>query len=262
MKLSKMKLNKIALCLVPLAFAVGSQAEQAQVEQTSQVTEVKNVEIQKNSESRISFSAQVEKEVNFDLMRVTLYLQESGNTLKDLNKSINEKVNAAVEKIKKNNAIEIKDNSRNTYTEYDKKGKQKGWTERAELVLESRDFEALAQVISDINDNFAIESMSPQLSSEARAKVEDEMIQSVMAKFNHKAKLLQQSVNAKGYLLENLSLQTPESVEEQYYPQPRMYAAKAVALSAESAEPTDSVQFERTKTVLKASVNASILLSY
>ena len=176
--------------------------------------------------------------------------------LKELNQTINQKVNAALEVLKKQSAVEVKKNTRSTQVRYDSKGKQSGWIERADLVLESKDFVVLSQVISDLNDTFAITDVVQKLSKEAAVKFEDEMIKSALAQFQHKAQLIQTSLNAKGYEVVNLNLDSRN--EMPYFDRRMMPVAKMNSFSSEAA---DEVSLDNNgKAELKASVSAQIKL--
>ena len=74
----------------------------------------------------VSFSVEAEKEVERDLLQVSLFYQAEGNDLSALNKTMAEKMNKAIDLAKAQSAVEIKDNSRNTWIRYDNKGKQQG----------------------------------------------------------------------------------------------------------------------------------------
>lgn len=234
-----MKLNKLALLALPFAMAV--QADNGQ----------NNMEVK----SVVNFSATAEQEVAYDVMQVALYIQEENNSLKTLNQSINDKVNNALAVIKKQSAVEIAENSRDTQVRYSDKGKQNGWSGRATLVLQSKDFSALSQVLGELDEKFAIENINPQLSVEARAALEDQLIIQAMAKFKHKAELLQQSLNAKGYQIVDLSVHSARN--ETNYARPYVTRMAASPMSE-----TDSVSLENTKTRLKTEVNARIQLTY
>ena len=62
----------------------------------------------------VSFSVEAEREVERDLLQVSLFYQAEGNDLSALNKTMAEKMNKAIELAKAQSAVEIKDNSRNT----------------------------------------------------------------------------------------------------------------------------------------------------
>ena len=237
-----MKLKHFALVLLPLSMALTANAETKHADETE-----KNV---------ISFSTEVTKDVDYDVMEVTLFVKEENKNLKELNQTINQKVNAALEVLKKQSAVEVKKNTRSTQVRYDSKGKQSGWIERADLVLESKDFVVLSQVISDLNDTFAITDVVQKLSKEAAVKFEDEMIKSALAQFQHKAQLIQTSLNAKGYEVVNLNLDSRN--EMPYFDRRMMPVAKMNSFSSEAA---DEVSLDNNgKAELKASVSAQIKL--
>lgn len=237
-----MKLKHFALLLLPLSMALTANAE------TKPTDELKK--------TVISFSTEVTKEVDYDVMEVTLFIKDENKNLKELNQTINQKANAALEVIKKQGAVEIKKNTRSTQVRYDSKGKQSGWIERADLVLESKDFVALSQVISDLNDTFAIAEVMQKLSKEATAKFEDEMMKSALAQFQHKAQLIQTSLNAKGYEILNLNLDSRNELP--YFEGRMMPLAKASAFASENA---DEVNLDsHSKAELKATVSAQIKL--
>jgi hypothetical protein len=237
-----MKLKHFALVLLPLSMALAANAETKYADETE-----KNV---------ISFSTEVTKDVDYDVMEVTLFVKEENKNLKELNQTINQKVNAALEVLKKQSAVEVKKNTRSTQVRYDSKGKQSGWIERADLVLESKDFVVLSQVISDLNDTFAITDVVQKLSKEAAVKFEDEMIKSALAQFQHKAQLIQTSLNAKGYEVVNLNLDSRN--EMPYFDRRMMPVAKMNSFSSEAA---DEVNLDNNgKAELKASVSAQIKL--
>jgi hypothetical protein len=237
-----MKLKHFALVLLPLSMALAANAETKSADETE-----KNV---------ISFSTEVTKDMDYDVMEVTLFVKEENKNLKELNQTINQKVNAALEVLKKQSAVEVKKNTRSTQVRYDSKGKQSGWIERADLVLESKDFVVLSQVISDLNDTFAITDVVQKLSKEAAVKFEDEMIKSALAQFQHKAQLIQTSLNAKGYEVVNLNLDSRN--EMPYFDRRMMPVAKMNSFSSEAA---DEVNLDNNgKAELKASVSAQIKL--
>ncbi|WP_109078640.1 SIMPL domain-containing protein [Aggregatibacter kilianii] len=237
-----MKFKHLALLLLPLSVMLTANAE----------TETKATD--QSGKNFVSFSIEVNKEVDYDVMEVSLFIQQENKNLKELNKAINEKTNAALDVIKKQSAVQIKRNTRNTQVRYDNKGKQSGWIERADLVLESKDFVALSQVISDLNETFAIADVTQKLSNEAAAKVEDEMVKNALAQFQHKAQLIQTSLNAKGYEVVTLNL---DSRNEVPYFDGRMRAMEKVKFSSNA----DEVNLDSNdKAQLKASVRAQIKL--
>ena len=97
-----------------------------------------------NYPADVTFTVEAEKDVELDLLQVSLFYQAEGNNLSALNKTMAEKMNKAIELAKAQSSVEITDNSRNTMVRYDNKGKQQGWIAHAGLTLESKDSQALS----------------------------------------------------------------------------------------------------------------------
>ena len=86
-----MKLKHFALLLLPLSMALTANAETKPTDALEKTV--------------ISFSTEVTKEVDYDVMEVTLFIKDENKNLKELNQTINQKVNAALEVIKKQSAV-------------------------------------------------------------------------------------------------------------------------------------------------------------
>lgn len=207
-------------------------------------------------QNTLDFSVVVEKEVPMDILQVRLFIQEEDANLQNLHKTVSDKLNQALTKIKAQAKVVIQQNNRNTSVRYDAKGRKNGWTERAELLLESQDFYALSQLIDDVSDVLSISSVNAKLSFSAQDKLDDELTQAVLAKFRQKADLMTKSLQAKSYRIVSLSL--PNTQQRQsangYDGDFTMY--RAAKLSA-TEEP---VQLESGTTHLKKQLNATIEL--
>lgn len=204
---------------------------------------------------RVNFSVDVEKEVTMDILQVGLFLQEENTDLKALHKNISEKLNQALAKIKAQSAVKIQQNNRHTSARYNEKGRKTGWIERADLVLESKDFFALSQVIDDISDLFSIDFVQAKLSKEVQHQLEDEMTKAVLEKFRQKAQLTTDTLQAKGYRIITLNFQKMNE-DVGFARNYAMDSAPMVAV-AKSAEP---VQLESGTTHLKSTLHATIEL--
>ncbi|OOF66445.1 SIMPL domain-containing protein [Rodentibacter sp. Ppn85] len=213
-----MKLKSFGLILLALPFSTSVLAENAIARQTNIV----------------SFNAEAEKSIERDLLNVRLFYQVDGKDLADLNKTISERLNKAVGIVQKQSAVEIKGNSRNTSVRYNDEGKKTGWIARADLVLESKDFQALSEVLNSLDGILAIEDVNATISPEKLMSVESELTQAVIEKFKNKAVLIQHSLQMNRYRILNLDISSVnESVPIRPYVSPR--AAKAAMLSYEAA---------------------------
>ena len=201
----------------------------------------------------VSFSTEVEKEVVQDLLQVTLFIQAENATLPKANQEVNSKINQALEIIKAQSAVEIKQNSRNTYVRYNQQGKQNGWVASGQLVLQSADSEALSKTLSDLDGILAISSVNALVSPETIAKSEDELTENVLKKFEQQVQLIKTTLKAKDYAIIELNLTSPA---ENYDMVARPYGAMERTAKVDDS----SVKLEQGKTQLKARLDAKIEL--
>ena len=204
----------------------------------------------------VSFSVEAEREVERDLLQVSLFYQAEGNDLSALNKTMAEKMNKAIELAKAQSAVEIKDNSRNTWIRYDNKGKQQGWIARAELTLESKDSQALSTLVHELDGVLAIDRVSASVSREKLNSLEKELTKEALAKVKDKALLIQESLQMKGYHIQNLEISSANDSVADFRP------SAAAELSSKSlySSGKDETYTQSGKEKIKVSVNARIAL--
>ncbi len=204
----------------------------------------------------VSFSVEAEREVERDLLQVSLFYQAEGNDLSALNKTMAEKMNKAIELAKAQSAVEIKDNSRNTWIRYDNKGKQQGWIARAELTLESKDSQALSTLVHELDGVLAIDRVSASVSREKLNSLENELTKEALAKVKDKALLIQESLQMKGYTIQNLEISSPKDSTDDY----PIYAAAELSSKSLYSSGKDETYAQSGKEKIKVSVNARIAL--
>lgn len=233
-----MKLRHIALMLLALPLTSTVQAQAQKIE------------------NQIQFITEVVKEVEKDEIQVSFYVQEEGKDAKALNQIIVERINRALDLVKKQETVQIVSQQRYTQVRYDKDGKQNGWIDRAELVLKSKDNQTLSQLTSQLSENLKISSMYATVSQESLDKVEEEMTAAVLKKFEQKAQSIQSLMKAKSYRVIELNLATNDV----------MGSSKQYAVAMRSSDKfynsysDDEMALEGGKTQLKASVQARIEL--
>ena len=171
-----------------------------------------------NYPADVTFTVEAEKAVERDLLQVSLFYQAEGNDLSALNKTMAEKMNKAIELAKAQSAVEITDNSRNTMVRYDNKGKQQGWIARAELTLESKDSQALSTLVNELDGVLAIDQVNASVSREKLSGLENELTKEALAKLKDKALLLQESLQVKGYRIQNLEISSANDSAADFRP--------------------------------------------
>lgn len=204
----------------------------------------------------VSFSVEAEKEVERDLLQVSLFYQAEGNDLSALNKTMAEKMNKAIELAKAQSAVEIKDNSRNTWIRYDNKGKQQGWIARAELTLESKDSQVLSTLVHELDGVLAIDRVSASVSRDKLNSLEKELTKEALAKVKDKALLVQESLQVKGYRIQNLEISSANDSVADFRP----YVAAEFASKSLYSSEKDETYTQSGKEKIKVNVNARIAL--
>ena len=225
-----MKLKTLSLALLAFSFVLSARAD-ADVAQPNNVIAF-NV---------IAFNVETERQIERDLMQVNLFYQSEGKNLSELNKTVNTRLNKAIGIAKQYPAVAIQGNTRNTMVQYDGKGKQGGWLARVELMLESKDSQALSDVINALNDTLAIENISASVSDEKLTHVENELTQAVLEKFKNKALLIQNTLQMKNYRVMDLNISAAnEHNYARVYYEPTAKSALTLSESASNAVPLEN----------------------
>lgn len=235
-----MKLKTLSLALLAFSFVLSARAD-------ANVAQPNNV---------IAFNVEAERQIERDLMQVNLFYQSEGKNLSELNKTVNTRLNKAIGIAKQYPAVAIQGNTRNTMVRYDGKGKQSGWLARVELILESKDSQALSDVINALDDTLAIENISASVSDEKLTHVENELTQAVLEKFKNKALLIQNTLQMKNYRVMDLNISAAN--EHNYAPVYYEPTAKSALTLSESA--SNAVPLENGKETVRMRVEGRIEL--
>ena len=235
-----MKLKTLSLALLAFSFVLSARAD-------ANAAQPNNV---------IAFNVEAERQIERDLMQVNLFYQSEGKNLSELNKTVNARLNKAIGIAKQYPAVAIQGNTRNTMVQYDGKGKQSGWLARVELMLESKDSQALSDVINALDDTLAIENISASVSDEKLTHVENELTQAVLEKFKNKALLIQNTLQMKNYRVMDLNISAAN--EHNYAPVYYEPTAKSALTLSESA--SNAVPLENGKETVRMRVKGRIEL--
>ncbi|MFJ5294954.1 SIMPL domain-containing protein [Pseudomonas sp. NPDC088368] len=189
--------------------------------------------------NQVSVRAEVNQEVQRDLMTVTVYTESQNTDPAKLAAGITESLNKALGEARQVKEVTIRQGSRNSYPIYDDKGQKiTGWRERAELRLESPDFAALSTLTGELlGSDMKMGGMDFSISDPARKASEDTLLKNAVTAFKARAQLVTDALGGSGYKLVNLNLNTSG------YPQPYMRAPIMMMKAARAdAAPTPDVE--------------------
>ncbi|WP_180171086.1 SIMPL domain-containing protein [Acinetobacter sp. YH12027] len=178
----------------------------------------------------VNIQADATRQVSNDQMYAVLYIEKSNKQPAELATQINQLMTQAVNTARKYPAVKIETGSQSTYPIYDNDSRKlKEWRGRAEVRLESTDFKAASQLVSELQQNFQTQSISFSVSDAQRKKVENELMVEASKNFQQRAQTLSQAWNKSGYNLVNINLNTSNYGGQ---PVPRMAMMKAAAADA------------------------------
>ena len=164
----------------------------------------------------VNVQAEAARQVSNDEMHAILYIEKSNKQPAELASQITQLMNQAMMLAKKYPQVKVETGSQTTYPVYDNENRKlKEWRGRAEVQIESTDFKAASQLVSELQQNFQTESINFTVSDAQRKKVENELMIEASKNFQQRAQLLTQAWNKTSYNLVNLNLNT-----NNYIPQP------------------------------------------
>ena len=194
----------------------------------------------------VNLQAEASRQVNNDEMQAVLYIEKSHKKPAELSRQINQLMNQAQVAARHYPQVKIETGAQSTRPIYDNEShKLKEWRARAEIQLESQNFEAASQLISELQQNFQTQSITFTVSDAQRKKVENELVIEASKNFQQRAQAMTQAWNKSTYHLVNLNIKT-----NNYFPRP--IAMAKFAAVAEAAPAQDMAAGES-----KITVNAS-----
>lgn len=157
----------------------------------------------------INLQAEAVRQVSNDEMHAVLYIEKSNKQPAELASQINQLMNQAAVSARKFPAVKFETGSQTTYPIYDNdSSKLKEWRGRAEVRIESTDFKAASQLVSELQQNFQTQSINFTVSDAQRKKVENELMIEASKSFQQRAQTLAQAWSKSSYTLVNLNLNT------------------------------------------------------
>lgn len=193
-----------------------------------------------------NIQAEATRLVSNDEMQAVLYIEKSNKQPAALAEQITVLMNQAMALGKKYPQVKLKTGTQNTYPIYDNENRKlKEWRGRAEVKIESTDFKAASQLISELQQNFQTQSINFNVSDLQRKKVENELIVEASTHFQQRAQMLSQVWKKPTYELVTLNINTNRA-----YAQPMMMMRSSMLAKSDSiAQPQEVSAGESTITV-------------
>jgi predicted secreted protein len=207
-------------------------------------------------ENLVNFSANASVEVTQDLLSITLQAVREGQDAAQVQAQLKAVLDAALAEARKAaqpGALEVRTGGFSLYPRYGKEGRINGWQGQAELVLQGKDGQRVAQTagrLSAMNITGVGYSVSRELADKHEAEVTAQAIQEYRARAGELAR----QFGFSGYTLREVAVQ---SGAEGGGPRPvMMRAAKAEMAAADAPLPV-----EPGKSLVSASVSGTVQLT-
>lgn len=188
--------------------------------------------------NRVDFSTEAVREVDNDLLLAQMSVEVSDHTPALVAQSLNTTLNAALHKAAAFPAVKASSGNHTTYPIYGKNNRLDGWRGNAQIRLESRDFKAAGELISQLQESLQLAGVSFTVAPETRRKLEDQLIGEGLTAFGQRAEFIRSALSGSGYRLFHLSVNNGG-----HQPQPLrdgMIAMQAEAVSAPEFSGGDS----------------------
>jgi len=197
----------------------------------------------------VELQAEAQREVTNDLLNASLYVEATDANAAQLANTLNRASNEALKIAANFKSVRARSGSNNTYPVYDRNQKLTGWRGRAEIRLDSRDFQAAAGLIAKLQASMQLSSLSFSLAKDTREKLENDLIAEAISAFRARADITRQALAGKSYRIRRVAINTGGGMMQ---PQPMFRAAAASA--AEVATP----QLEGGLSTVTVSVSGAV----
>ena len=181
----------------------------------------------------VELQADAQREVPNDLLNATLYVELNDPSPSALANAINKRVNEALRVAKEHPGVRARSGGNHTYPVYSRGNALQGWRGRAEIRLESRDFESAAALIGKLQSGMQLSGVNFSVSPEARRAAENELITEALAAFKARAEIVKAALGGRSYKIQRVGLTTGHPPARPLFAQQRAMASSAEVTTPE-----------------------------
>jgi len=200
----------------------------------------------------VRLDASATAEVKNDQMRVDLVVEHNARDAGALPELVNNDMRWALEASAKRSAVRAQTGEYSTQPEY-ASTRIVGWRAIQELRLEGEDFAAVSALVTELQQKLQVRSMSFVPTRATRLKAEAELTREALKAFAERAKLIAESMGAKGYEVVDINVGSA--------PEPMLYRTRGVSMMAMAADAAPApVAVESGTASITVSVSGQIQL--
>ena len=178
----------------------------------------------------IDLAAEAGRPAANDMVRASVYSEASGSNPADLARQVNGNIGEALKLIREKKGVTVKSGNQSTYPIYTQSRRIDGWRMRSELLIESRDFGAVSELLGRLQQmRLAVGDIAQMPSPETRRQVEDEAMREAIRAFQNRAAVVAEQLG-KGWKIKQMHINQGGGS-----PVPIMRGARAAMLAADAA---------------------------
>lgn len=177
----------------------------------------------------IDLAAEAGRPAANDMVRASVYSEASGSNPADLARQVNGNIGEALKLIREKKGVTVKSGNQSTYPIYTQSRKIDGWRMRSELLIESKDFGAVSELLGRLQQmRLAVGDIAQMPSPETRRQVEDEAMREAIRAFQNRAAVVAEQLG-KGWKIKQMHINQGGGS-----PVPIMRGARAAMLAADA----------------------------
>jgi predicted secreted protein len=156
---------------------------------------------------RVSFSVESVREVPNDWIRAVVGVTEEDADPAQAADRVNRTMAWALEKARAEQRVKASSGGYHTQPVYHE-GKLRRWRASQELVLEGSDADAMTALLGVLQSRVQLRAFGFSVSEESQRRVEEELVSEALAAFRARAELVRRGLEARGYALDELDINT------------------------------------------------------
>jgi len=200
----------------------------------------------------IDLSAEASRPAANDMVRASVFSEASGSNPAELARRVNGDIAEALKVIRERKGVSVKSGSQSTYPVYTQSRKIDGWRMRSELLIESRDFAAVSELLGRLQQmRLAVGDISQLPSPETRHQVEDEAMREAIRAFQNRAAVVAETLG-KTWKIKQMNISQGGGM-----PMPMPRGGRAVMMAAEAAP----APLEEGESIVTTNVSGQIELA-
>lgn len=155
----------------------------------------------------VTLEAEAATEVQQDTVRITLAAEVSDADQATVSTNLRARMKTAMANaLAQAGPVKVSSGNYRVWPMNDKDGRISNWRGRAEIYLESRDFDAASALTASLDADLAIASLTFFVSAQERARHEEQLVASAASSFRERARAIAQALGYSDYRLHKLNV--------------------------------------------------------